>query len=267
MAGDPVELTATERPRFERLAVYYREYRRILESVDASGFESLQDLGHAIRYGELRDDPTRATDFVNQCFDVRGDRVVQRLLETTLGMHLINLTAFTLLSSDRKVRLFRMASGVCLERRLSGYHAGAFVIGSLVDPRSPVSFWEHLQAREIAFLINEWVLHQKYLDVLDVVGEKRVGLARDMILSGGLSALPKLAAAAVGFMPLKLSRADLDDVRRSIPSDGDPQCAEVIDLLLRPYGVLVDFSDPYAVSGLARICEAEGLPLPRPDDR
>lgn len=267
MAGEPVELTPTERPRFERLAVYYREYRRILESADASGFESLQDLGHAIRYGELRDQTGRAGEFVNRCFDLRADGLVQRLLETTLGTHLINLTAFEFLSSDRKARLFRMAVAACLERRLSGYHAGAFVIGSLVDPRSPVSFWECFHAHEIAFLINEWVLHQKYLDVLDVVGEKRIGRARDMILAGGLSVLPRLAAAAFGFMTLKLGRTDLDEVRRSVPDGGDPQSAEVIELLLRPYSALVDFDDPQSVSNLARICEAEGLPLPRPDDR
>ncbi len=267
MAGEPVDLTAAERPRFERLAEYYRDYRRILESVDASGFESLQDLGHAIRYGELRDDQSRAREFVNRCFDVRGDRLVQRLLETTLGMHLINLTAFALLSGDRKIRLFRMAVSVCRERRLSGYLAGAFVIGSLVDPRSPVSFWDSLAAHEIAFLINEWVLHQKYLDVLDVVGEKRIGQARDLILSGGLSTLPKLASAAVGFMPLKLSGTSLDDVRQAIPGGADPQCADVIDLLRRPYGELVDFSDPYSLGGLTRLCEAEGIPLPQPEDR
>jgi hypothetical protein len=185
MAGEAVDLAAAERPRFEHLADYYREYRRILESVVASGLGSIEDLGHAIRYGELRGDPARAREFVNRCFDVRADDLVERLLETTLGMHLVNLTAFTLLTDDRKVRLFRMAAAACLRRGLSGYHAGAFVIGSLLDPRSPVAFWERFQPREIGFLVNEWVQHQKYLEVLDSLGEKRVALAREVILSGG----------------------------------------------------------------------------------
>jgi hypothetical protein len=267
MAGEPVELTPAERPRFERLAVYYREYRRILESVDAAGFESLQDLGHAIRYGELRDDSSRATEFVNRCFDLRPGGVVARLLETTLGTHLINLTAFQFLSRDRKVRLFRMAVAASVERSVSGYHAGAFVIGSFVEPRSPVPFWECFQAREIAFLINEWVLHQKYLDILDVIGEKRISRAREMILAGGLSELPRLGAAAVSFMPLKLSRIDLADVRGCVPNGADPQCAETIDLLRRPYSAFFDYGDPHSLSSLARICDAEGLPVPQPDDR
>lgn len=266
MAGEAVELSATERPRFERLADYYHEYRRILESVDASGFESIEDLGHAIRYGELRGDPVRAREFVNRCFDARAESLVQRLLETTLGMHLVNLTAFALLTDDRKLRLFRMAVATCLRRGLSGYHAGAFVIGSLVDPRSPLAFWEHFQPREIGFLVNEWVQHQKYLGVLDALGEKRVTQAREIILSKGLGDLPKLAGAVTSLLSLKLSRIDLDEVRRTLPAGADPQTIELLDLLRRPYRAFVDFDDDRSVGRLKDLCEAEGVALPGPDE-
>ena len=267
MAGEPVEITEAERPRFERLAGYYRDYRRILESVDAGGFESLQDLGHAIRYGELRGDPARATEFVNRCFDLRAADLVDRLLKTTLGMHLINQTAFDILSVERKVRLFRAAAVACRARSLSGYHAGAFVIGSLVDPGAPVVFWESFRPDEVAFLLNEWVLHQKYLDVLEVVGEKRVGRAREIILGSGFGALSTLAGAATRFVPLKLSRVDLDAVRAAVPPGSDLQCAEALDVLRRPFGELYDFTDPYSVNTLRRICEREGVPFPAPGDR
>jgi len=266
MAGEPVELTAAERPRFEQLATCYREYRRILENVDASGFESLQDLGHAIRYGELRDHAARARQFVNECFDQRPEGLVQRLLETTLGTHLINLTAFELLTDDRKVRLFQMAAEVCRQRALSGYRAGAFVIGSFVDPRFPIAFWERFHPPEVAYLISEWTLHQKYLGVLDVIGEKKVSRAKDLILAGGLNAVPALAAA-MAFIHLKLSRVELEEVRRAVPDGSDPQTAEILDLLLRPFSAFFDFRDRYSVSGLVRICEAEGIPVPGPDDR
>jgi hypothetical protein len=68
-------------------------------------------------------------------------------------------------------------------------------------------------------------------------------------------------------MPLKLSGTSLNDVRQAIPGGADPQCADVIDLLRRPYGELVDFSDPYSLSGLTRLCEAEGIPRPQPEER
>jgi pyruvate,orthophosphate dikinase len=267
MAGEQVDLTETERPRFEQLAVYYREYRRILEGVDATGFESLQDLGHAIRYGELRDQPDRASQFVNQCFDRRGTDLVGRLLETTLGMHLINLTAFALLSLDRKARLFQMAAEACSRRGLSGYRAGAFVVGSLVEPRFSVPFWNRLRPHEVAFLINEWVLHQKYLDVIEQIGEKRIRQAKDVILSTGLRSLPSLEASVAAFMPLKLSRISLEHVRRALPDGGDSQSGEFIDLLLRPFGAFFDYRDPQSLAGLQRICEAEGIPVPGPEDR
>jgi hypothetical protein len=266
MAGEAVELTAAERPRFERLADDYREYRRVLECVDASGFGSIEDLGHAIRYGELRGDTARAREFVNRCFDVRAEDLVRRLLETTLGMHLVNLTAFALLTDDRKVRLFRLAAAACRRRELSGYHAGAFVIGSLLEPHSPIAFWERFQPQEIGFLINEWVQHQKYLDVLDSLGEKRIALAREVILSGGFGNLPKLAGAARAFLPLKLGRVDLDDVRRLLPAGADPQTIELVDRLRQPYRALVDFADEVELGRLRELCAAEGLPIPGPDE-
>jgi hypothetical protein len=266
MAGEPVDLTEAERPRFERLAADYREYRRILECVDASGFASIEDLGHAIRYGKLRGDADAAREFVNRCFDVRAEDLVRRLLETTLGMHLVNLTAFSLLTDDRKVRLFRLAAAACRRRELSGYHAGAFVIGSLLEPRSPIAFWERFGPQEIGFLINEWVQHQKYLDVLDSLGEKRVALAREIILSDGLGDLPRLAGTAAGFLPLKLGRVDLDEVARALPAGADPQTIELLDLLRQPYRALVDFSDEAERGRLRDLCDAEGLPMPGPDD-
>jgi hypothetical protein len=266
MAGEEVELTEVERPRFQQLAVYYREYRRLLEAVDATGFESLQDLGHAIRYGELRGEPARARAFVAECFDRRGAQLVERLLETTLGTHLINLTAFSLLTTERQARLLQMAAAVCAPRGISGYRAGAFVIGSLVDPRFPVTFWNRLHAHEVAFLINEWVLHQKYLDVVEEVGERRIRQARDVILSGGLGPLQGLARSVAAFMPLKLSGVDLEAVRAAIPEGGDPQSVEFVDLLLRPFGAFFDYRDPHSLESLRRACDAAGLEMPGPQE-
>ncbi len=267
MVGEAVELTEAERPRFEQLAAYYREYRRILESVDASGFGSLQDLGHAIRYGQLRDNPARAREYVNRCFDQRAEDVVGRLLDTTLGMHLTNVTAFALLTPERKIRLFKATAAACRRRRVSGYHAGAFVIGNFVDPAFPVSFWEHLGAGEIAFLLNEWVFHQKYLHVLEAIGEKELRRARQAILNGGLVPLPRPDAAAVAFIRLKLSQTDLEEVLRAAEGDADPQCAEIVALLRRPFGEFYDFSDPRDLNRLRAICEEEGVRVPGPDER
>ncbi len=68
-------------------------------------------------------------------------------------------------------------------------------------------------------------------------------------------------------MPLKLSRANLGEVRCAMAEGADPQSLELIDLLLRPFGAFFDYNDPRSLAGLRRICEAEGLGVPGPEER
>lgn len=266
MAGEPVGIDPADRPRFARLASDYGEYRRILAQVDAAHFQSLQDLGHAIRYGDLRDNETRAVECVNRCCDLNADTLALHLLEATLGMHLINHTAFAYLTVERRARLLRAAAARCLARGISGYQAGAFVVGCLVEPDSPIRFWDQFDPGEIAFLLNEWVLHQKYLRLLDEVGESRVSRAKNYILTQGLERLLIPHCEGAEFLTLKLSRADLDEVRNSLREGSDPQTAEVIDHLRRPFGMLFDYSDPASLDRLRRVCSREGVALPSADE-
>ncbi len=181
-------------------------------------------------------------------------------------MHLINRTAFDRLTPDRRLRLLRAAGRVARERGVSGYQAGAFVIGSFVDPEWPASFWAAFEPGDVAWLIDEWVLHQKYLYVLDEVGEARLSRAKNAILSRGLSSLPIPERAAAEFLALKLSGVRLDEVRAAVPDSADPQTGELIDLLRRPYGELIDFSSPSDRARLDRLCGEAGRPLPGPGD-
>ena len=230
MAGESVELTAAERPRFEALSSCYREFRAILEGVDATRFETLQDLGHAIQYGRLQDDP-RKEDFVNRSFDANRATLAERLFEVTLGSHYINLAAYRVLTSDRRVGLLKDVLTLCREKGLTGYQAGAFIIGSLIEPGAEASFWKSFEPREIARLLNEWLLHQKYLRVLEAVGERRVNRARSVILAQGLAAVQIHQGWAVEFGGLRSSGVDLDEVRRHIGEGFDPQAAELLDAI------------------------------------
>lgn len=266
MAGEKVDLSPSEKVRFEALAAYYREYRRILENVDASNFESLQDLGHSICYGRLQKEPQTAAAFVNLCFDVNQEKLVRRLLDATLGTHLINLAAYELLTPDRQIKLLKAALSICLGKGISGYQAGAFIIGSLIKPGSHVAFWRCFRPQEIAMLMNEWVLHQKYLNIMNDLGERKISRAKDYILSRGLGSLWIHKGLVSEFMTLKLSGADLNEVKRHVSATLDPQTAGVLELLLRPYAEFFDFTDPKSFSALQRICEAEGVPLPDPTD-
>ena len=240
MAGESVELSPAERPRFEALASRYREFRAILEGVDATRFETLQDLGHAIQYGRLQADPRRA-DFVNRSFDANRATLAGRLFEVTLGSHYINLAAYRLLTANRRIGLLKDVLALCREKGLTGYQAGAFIIGSLVEPGAEASFWKSFEPREIAGLLNEWLLHQKYLRVLDAVGERRVNRARAVILAQGLAAVQIHQGWAVEFRGLRSSGIDLDDVRRHVGEGFDPQTAELLDALARTEGTAGDY--------------------------
>jgi len=230
MAGETVAIAPAERPRFEELAACYREFRAILEGVDAARFESLQDLGHAVQYGRLQDDP-RKGEFVNRAFDANRGRLAERLLDVTLGSHYINLGAFRLLTLDRRIGLLKSVLAICRERARTGYQAGAFVVGSFVEPDAGPAYWTSFDPTEIAALLNEWLLHQKYLRVLDAVGERRVNRARSVILAQGLSSVQIHRGWAVDFKGLRASGIDLEEVRRSIGASHDPQTAELIDVL------------------------------------
>lgn len=266
MAGLKVDLNPGENARFERLASYYREYRKILENVDALAFESLQDLGHSILYGRLRESPAGASALVNQCFDVNREKLTRRLLEVTLGTHFMNQAAYKLLTPDRQIRLIKDALALCRDRGITGYQAGAFVIGNLVRPDSPIAFWRAFTPSEIGGLINEWVLHQKYVNILNDVGERRISRARTFILSRGLMSLRIHHGTVREFMSLKLSRISLAEVREALPENSDSQTIKVLELLAQPYGKFYEFDDPRSVYHLRKICDAEGIALPKPED-
>lgn len=262
MAGEKFELTPAEKTRFRLLAEYYGEYRRILENVDASRFESLEDLGHAIRFGRLSRDAAEAEAFVNRAYDANADGFVSRIFETTLGAHLINRAAFNKLSPDRKERLLKASLAEESRRGVTGYEAGAFIIGSFVDADSPPAFWRSFDPDGLARLLNEWVLHQKYLQVLEDVGEKKLSRARDAVLSSKLGKLKISKGLALGFARLKLSGTDLAAVRARLDAGADPQTGELLDLLAKPWEEILDRDDEASWSRLAAICAAEGIPVP-----
>jgi hypothetical protein len=46
----------------------------------------------------------------------------------------------------------------------------------------------------------------------------------------------------------------------------DPQTFELLDLLAQPYRKFSDFDDPRTLARLKKICDAEGIPVPWPED-
>ena len=142
------------------------------------------------------------------------------------------------------------------------------MLGRFLNLRYPVAFWRALTPAEIGLLVNEWVLFEKYMQVLHNVGERKVLLARKQILMNGLEEIALHAAQLQwSLITLKLSGMPLQEAIDSLPEWSDPQSVNVLELLQQPYRVFYDFKACWSIRQLEKICEEENIPLPRPDDR
>lgn len=266
MAGEKISFNLKERIRFEKLAATYRSYRDILENAGSQDFDSLQDLGHALRFGRLKQKEAGAADFIDSCFDANSGTIVRRLLDTTLGTHFLNQEAFKYLSEDRKTCLLKAVLKDCEDKNVTGYQAGAFIIGCLIPKNASVFFWKQFTPAEKARLLNEWVLYQKYINILNDIGEKKISRARSYILSHGLGALWVHQGLVYGFMTLKLSGTRWDKVREAILPSFDPQTWEVVELLSQPFSTFFDYETPWSLARLKKLCDASGVSLPDQND-
>jgi hypothetical protein len=119
---------------------------------------------------------------------------------------------------------------------------------------------------EIGLLVNEWVLFEKYIQLLHNVGEKKVLHARKKILKEGLDELYLHPGNVHSLMTLKLSGAPLQQAKDSLPAWCDPQSVRVLELLQQPYGTFYDFDSNWSLAELQKMCGEENLPTPGPND-
>ncbi|MEZ4386007.1 MAG: hypothetical protein R3D98_00230 [Candidatus Krumholzibacteriia bacterium] len=266
LAGEDVELEPEERARFASLARDYREFQALLDSAGTQEYTSLQELGRAVRSGPLKDDPERARTFITRGFDRDLPGLVEALLATDLGMHLNNQTAFRLLDDRRRLLLLAGAAESARLQDRHGYHAGAFVIGCLVSGALKADQWAELRPSTVAYLVNEWVLHRKYRDLMAEIGERKLNRAREAILTGALGQLHLHPGALHDLLPLKLARPDLAAVIAALPAAADPQTRAALELLGQPWRVFFDVTRPHAASRLAALCAEQARPVPAPDE-
>jgi hypothetical protein len=78
---------------------------------------------------ELRGEAEEARKLVNGWFDSHEPVYVEEVLKSDLGDHLNQNTVFDMLTLDRKIRFFKRALEKCSRERISGYAAGAFMLG------------------------------------------------------------------------------------------------------------------------------------------
>src|SRR5579864_2597242 len=263
--GETVDLEEDERKIFPSIAYAYRYYQQLTKSLQCDQIASLNEVTRLVNF-ELRGESEQARNLVNGWFDDHEWQYTDGVLQSDIGDHLGQSNVFEILSQERKTRFFKQALGKCSRERISGYDAGAFMLGRFLCMHYPVSFWQAFSPSEIGLLVNEWVLFEKYMQLLHNVGERKVLMARKQILEGGLEELSLHPGNVQSLITLKLSGVPLQQAKDSLPTWSDPQSARVLELLQQPYNAFYDFDAPWSRGQLEKICREEKLPLPRPDD-
>lgn len=265
MKGESVELDEEGRKSFASIAYAYRYYQQLIRGLTVEQVSTLNEVIRLVNF-EMRGESEEAKQLVNSWFDDRERLYIEEVLKSDIGDHLGQGRVFEMLTLDRKIRFFKGALAKCTRERISGYEAGAFMLGRFLSSRYPVAFWKSFNPSEIGLLVNEWVLFEKYMQLLYKVGERKVILARKQILKDGLDELSLQPGNLQCFITLKLSGTRLEEARESLPEGSDRQAVRVLELLQQPYGAFYDFSAVWSVNQLEEICREENLPLPQSDD-
>jgi hypothetical protein len=265
MKGEPVELDEEDRKSFASIAYAYRYYQQLIRGLTVEQVSTLNEVIRLVNF-EMRGESEEAAQLVNSWFDDREQLYIEEVLKSDIGDHLGQGNVFEKLTLDRKTRFFKGALAKCTREHISGYEAGAFMLGRFLSFRYPAAFWKSFSPAEIGLLVNEWVLFEKYMQLLHKVGERRVLMARKQILKDGLDQLSLQPGHVQCFITLKLSGTRLEEARDSLPDWSDPQSVRVLELLQQPYSVFYNFNAVWSVSQLEKICREENLPLPLPDD-
>jgi len=263
--GQNIELDEKEKIVFNNMADAYKTYKEIVDSLDTDDIASIEDLIKFIRT-DLEKDTEKAEIFVNNWYDTHEDYYVQEILESELGTHQDRHKIYRLLSDEHRISFYRKAVDICRSNNLKGYTAGAFMLGRFICITHSSRFWKSLKPEETAFILNEYILFEKYMFALYDVGERKINRAKTAILTDGLQGININKANANIFITLKLVCKDLNKITNKITNKFEPETLKLIELLQQTYGFLFDYSVPWSLNNLKKICKKEGIELPEENE-
>ncbi len=140
MRGEAIEMEEDERTAFATIAYAYRYYQQLTRSLEVDQISTLSEVTRLVNF-ELRGQSEEAKNLVNSWFDDRETLYMEGVLKSDIGDHLGQTNVFEMLTLDRKIRFFKLALAKCSRERISGYEAGAFMLGRFLCMRYPVAFW------------------------------------------------------------------------------------------------------------------------------
>ena len=245
--GEQVQLEGDEVQFFADMKSAYETYQDIVTSEQASVIDDLDKLARLIRL-ELQDRPDTARALVNNWYSFHADQYVQEVLQSKMGSHLDQSRVFLLLDIQRQVQFFQTVSQICMERGLNGLTAGSFMLGRFVSRPISTSVWNRLSDRIVAFLLNEYVLYEKYQQVLAEVGEIRLARAHSRIETEGIDNMTINNFDLYTFVPLICSMHDWNQIARQLEGiEHQDNTHILVQKLSHPLEEIFDMSKPYVV--------------------
>ena len=245
LQGTQVELIEPEKEFFEEMKQAYLQYQDIVNQQQALYITDLSKLARLIRLN-LQDKPKQAADIVNNWYESHPDEYVDGVLQSRMGDHNDQSRLFNLLDTSHKVDFFQRISSVCLHRGISGLTAGSFMIGRFMAHPLPVRMWNSLSNTVVAFLLNEYVLYEKYQQVLQEVGEIKLARAHSRIETEGIDNMVLRNFDLTNFIPLLYSDHDWQQVTVALEGiEHQDNTHLLIGMLNHPIEELFDMKTPW----------------------
>lgn len=267
MNGIVMELTPKEEKVFINMKENYEKYTEIVTTIEVPDIIDLNNLVRLIRT-DLTAHPQTAKSFVNEWYNSNAERYVHQLMESNMGSHQDQYRVYDLLSSSHKVDFFHRANKFCFREKRSGLDAGSFMLGRFLATTQNMSFWACFSGDEIAFMLNEYVLYEKYLNVLYEVGEQQITKARNRILSDEITKIETQIYNIDQFVTLKLTHPKWETVGNAIEQTHNLQAETslLLEKLTQKFGELFDYEKTWSISKLEDICRLSSCPVPSPDE-
>lgn len=245
LQGAPVDLSPEEKDFFEEMKVAYLQYQRIVNSQQALYITDINKLARLIRC-DLQDKPKKAADIVNSWYEARPGDYVDGVLQSRMGDHNDQSRLFNLLTTERKTDFFHRIYKACVAKGISGLTAGSFMIGRFTARPLPLKMWETLEDDVVAFLLNEYVLYEKYQQVLQEVGEIKLARAHSRIETEGIDNMVLRNFDLSNFIPLLYANRNWDFISSALERiEHQDNTHLLVEMLNKPIDEIFDMSTPW----------------------
>ena len=241
---------------FVRLKAAYTKYQQIINSTKVNYINDINALARIISY-DLNQDQEKAKVIVNTWYNINSGLYQTQVLESKMGSHNEQSRVFNLLDIDKKIDFFKNIIVKCMKEKLSGLEAGSFMLGRFLAKPLPKSFWEAFLPNELAFMLNEYVLYEKYLSVLQEVGETKLTRTSSKIISEGMHQLEVNNFDYYTFVTLMSTGVRWNEVKEFVNNLNNKQESTLllINTISKPMSEIFKMEQTWVKEKISRILE------------